>query len=102
MLKILVSCANGVATTLMMKNTVEKVLKSLGFEDFNITTCSLSNCEHEAIDYDLIFYPINFTDKLKEAIDKGVKAIGIKNILSEDEFKQKLEESGCLEYLKNK
>lgn len=36
----------------------------------------------------------------KEAIDKGVKVIGIKNILSEDEFKQKLNDSGYLEDLK--
>jgi len=34
--------------------------------------------------------------------EKGVKVIGIKNILSEDEFKQKLEESGHLEDLKIK
>ncbi len=38
----------------------------------------------------------------KESIEKGVKVIGIKNVLSEPEFKQKLEESGYLEDLKNK
>lgn len=102
MLKVLVSCANGMATSLMMKNTAEKVLKSLEFENFDISTCALSGCEHTAINYDLIFCPVNFIDMFKEAIEKGVKVIGIKNILSEDEFKQKLEESGYLEDLKIK
>lgn len=102
MLKVLVACANGTGTSLMMKTTAENALKSLEFKDFNVHTCSLSGCEHNPSDYDLIFYPINFTDMFKEAADKGVKVVGIKNVLSESEFKQKLEESGFLEYLKNK
>lgn len=101
MLKVLVSCANGTGTTLMMKTTAEKSLKSLEIKDFDIHTCALSGCEHTATDYDLIFCPVNFTDIFKGAIEKGVKVIGIKNILSEDEFKQKLEESGYLEDLRN-
>ena len=102
MLKVLVSCANGTGTILMMKKTTENVLKSLEIKDFDIQTCALSGCEHSAVNYDIIFCPVNFIDMFKEAIDKGVKVIGIKNILSEDEFKQKLNDSGYLEDLKNK
>lgn len=102
MLKVLVACANGTGTSLMMKITAENSLKSLELKDFNVHTCALSGCEHTASDYDLIFCPVNFIDMFKEAIDKGVKVIGIKNVLSESEFKQKLEESGFLEDLKNK
>ena len=101
MLKVLVSCANGTGTSLMMKKTTENVLKSLEIKDFDIQTCALSGCEHSAVNYDIIFCPVNFIDMFKEAIDKGVKVIGIKNVLSEPEFKQKLEESGYLEDLKN-
>lgn len=102
MLKVLVACANGTGTSLMMKMAAENSLKSLEFKEFNVHTCSLSGREYNATDYDLIFCPVNFTDMFKEAIDKGVKVVGIKNVLSESEFKQKLEESGFLEYLKNK
>ena len=93
MLKVLVSCANGTGTSLMMKKTTENVLKSLEIKDFDIQTCALSGCEHSAVNYDIIFCPVNFIDMFKEVI-------GIKNILSEDEFKQKLNDSGYLEDLK--
>lgn len=102
MLKVLVSCANGTGTSLMMKITAENSLKSLEIKDFDIHTCALSGCEHTATNYDLIFCPVNFMDVFKDAMNKGVKVIGIKNILSEDEFKQKLKESGYLDDLKNK
>ena len=102
MLKVLVSCANGSGTSLMMKMTAEKSLKSLGFKDFDVHHCALSEGKSTALNYNLIFCPLNFIDMFKEAIEKGVKVIGIKNVLSEPEFKQKLEESGDLEYLKNK
>lgn len=102
MLKVLVSCVNGTGTSLMMKTTAENSLKSLEIKDFDIHTCALSGCEHTATNYDLIFCPVNFMDVFKDAMNKGVKVIGIKNILSEDEFKQKLKESGYLDDLKNK
>lgn len=102
MLKVLVSCANGTGTSLMMKIAVENALKSLDLNDFNIHTCALSGCEKSASDYDLIFCPVNFMDVFKDAIDKGVKVIGIKNVLSESELKQRLNESGYYEDLKNK
>ena len=102
MLKVLVACANGTGTSLMMKTTAENSLKSLEFGEFDVHSCALSGCEHTATNYDLIFCPVNFIDVFKEASNKGVKVIGIKNVLSEEEFKKKLEESGYLEDLKNK
>ena len=102
MLKVLVACANGSGTSLMMKMTAEKSLKSFGIKDFDIHHCALSEGKSTAYNYDLVFCPLNFIDMFKETIDKGVKVVGIKNVLSESEFKQKLEESGYLEDLKNK
>lgn len=102
MLKVLVSCANGSGTSLMMKMTAEKSLKSLGFNDFSVHHCALAEGKSTALNYDLVFCPLNFIDMFKEAIGKGAKVVGIKNVLSEPEFKQRLEESGYLEELKNK
>ena len=50
----------------------------------------------------MIFCPVAFVDDFKHAEEKGIKVIAIKNILSQDEFKQKLESSGYLEELKKK
>ena len=102
MLKVLVSCANGSGTSLMMKMTTEKALKSLGINNANVHHCALSEGKSTAINYDLVFCPLNFLDMFKDAIDKGIRVIGIKNVLSEPEFKTKLEESGYLEELNNK
>ncbi|OEJ14130.1 PTS ascorbate transporter subunit IIB [Brachyspira hampsonii] len=102
MLKVLVSCANGSGTSLMMKMTAEKALKGLGINGVNVHHCALSEGKSTAINYDLVFCPLNFIDMFKDSIDKGVRVIGIKNVLSEPEFKQKLSESGYLEDLKNK
>lgn len=102
MLKVLVACANGSGTSLMMKMTAERALKALGIEGFNVHHCALSEGKSTAINYDLVFCPLNFLDMFKDAIDKGVKVIGIKNVLSEPEFNTKLTESGYLEELKSK
>lgn len=42
MAKILVACANGAGTSLMMKMSVEKATKRLGLEVENIHHCSIS------------------------------------------------------------
>ena len=102
MLKVLVACANGSGTSLMMKMTAEKALKNLGFTSVDVHHCALAEGKSTAINYDLVFCPLNFLDMFKDAMDKGCKVIGIKNVLSEPEFKQKLNESGYLEDLKNK
>lgn len=100
MLKVLVICANGTGTSLMMEEKVQVILKNLGIENLEINHSDLRNDKIE--NYDLIFCPNSFVDKIKYVEDKGIKLIGIKNILSEEEFKQKLETSGYLEELKNK
>ena len=100
MLKVLVACANGAGTSLMMKEKAQMALITLGINDLHIDHCDLHNCKMD--DYDLIFCPVAFVDDFKHAEEKGIKVIAIKNILSQDEFKQKLESSGYLEELKKK
>lgn len=100
MLKVLVICANGMGTSLMMKEKAQMSLIKLGVENLEIDYADLNSDKIE--NYDLIFCSSNFIDQFKYVEDKGIKLIGIKNILSEDEFKQKLESSGYLDELKNK
>jgi len=96
MLNIMVACANGAGTSLMMKMTAEKVVKALDLKVAKLHHCSLSEGKSAAIQYDIVFCPLNFISMFKDAEAKGVKIIGLKNVLSQAEMEQKLKESGIV------
>lgn len=89
-LKVLVSCANGAGTSLMMKMTVEKVLKELNIPVQEIHHCALSEGKSSASQYDLVFVPLNFVDMYKDAQQRGTVVIGLRNVLSPAEVKEKV------------
>jgi PTS system ascorbate-specific IIB component len=91
--KIIVSCANGAGTSLMMKMTVEKVTGELGIPVQTIHHCSLAEGKSAASQYDIAFLPLNFIDMYKDASAKGTLVIGLKNVLSAAEVKEKLQEA---------
>ncbi|GFN36828.1 PTS sugar transporter subunit IIB [Tepidimicrobium xylanilyticum] len=93
-MRILVSCANGAGTSLMMKMKVQQALKELGIEIREIRHCSISEGKSAAKNYDVVFCSANFVDMFKDAEAKGVKIIGMKNILSVEEAKDRLKEAG--------
>jgi len=80
----------------MMKLTAEKVIKSLNIPVGKLHHCSLSEGKSAATQFDMVFCPLNFSDMFKEAQEKGVKVIGLKNVLSPKEMEDKLRESGIL------
>jgi PTS system ascorbate-specific IIB component len=96
MLNILVACANGAGTSLMMKMTTEKVIKALDLKVGKLHHCSLSEGKSAATQFDVVFCPLNFISMFKDAEAKGVKVIGLKNVLSQAEMEQKLKESGLV------
>lgn len=100
MLRILVACANGAGTSLMMKMRVEKAIKDLDLQVSQIHHCSLSEGKSSATSYDVVFCPLNFIDMFKDAAAKGVKIIGMKNVLSDAEAKEKLIASGIVDKYK--
>lgn len=93
-MRVLVSCANGAGTSLMMKMKVEQALKELGIKVREIRHCPISEGKSAAKNYDIVVCAINFVDMFKDAEAKGVKVIGMKNILSVEEAKEKLKEAG--------
>lgn len=97
MMKILVCCANGAGTSLMMKMTVEKVIKALDLKVGKLHHCSLSEGKSAAVQFDVVFCPLNFIDMFKDAKAKGVHVIGLRNVLSQAEMEEKLKESGALD-----
>lgn len=94
MLNILVCCANGAGTSLMMKMTTEKVIKSLNINVGKLHHCSLSEGKSAATQFDVVFCPLNFVDMFKDAKAKGVTVIGLRNVMSQKEMEERLLESG--------
>lgn len=94
MLNILVCCANGSGTSLMMKLTAEKVIKSLNIKVGKLHHCSLSEGKSAASQFDLVMCPLNFVDMFKGAQAQGVTVIGLRNVMSQQEMEQKIKESG--------
>ncbi len=99
-MKVVVSCANGAGTSLMMKMRVEKALKDLNVRVTKIHHCSISEGKSTASTYDVVFCPLNFVDMFKDAAAKGVTIIGLKNVLSDIEAREKIVASGILEKFK--
>lgn len=97
MARILVACANGAGTSLMMKMTAERVCNEIGLPVDNIHHCALSEGVSSARQYDIVFCPLNFIDMYKDAIAAGVMVIGLRNVMSDAEMKEKLEENNALE-----
>ena len=55
MIKVLVACANGAGTSLMMKMRVEKACKDLGVEVSYNSSTVLSEGKSAATQYDVVF-----------------------------------------------
>lgn len=96
-LKILVSCANGAGTSLMMKMRVEKAVKDLNLSIQTIHHCSISEGKSAASQYDIVFCPLNFVSMFEDAKKRGVHVIGMKNVLSDKEAKDGLIAAGVVE-----
>ncbi|HET6785148.1 MAG TPA: PTS sugar transporter subunit IIB [Erysipelotrichaceae bacterium] len=96
-MKVVVSCANGAGTSLMMKMRVEKALKELNVPVTKIHHCSISEGKSTATTYDVVFCPANFVSMFKDAEAKGVIIIGMRNVLSDAEAKEKILASGIIE-----
>ncbi|MEO1768495.1 PTS sugar transporter subunit IIB [Candidatus Enterococcus ferrettii] len=92
-MRILVSCANGSGTSLMMMKSVEKAMKELSVPITKIHHCALSEGKSSATQYDVVFTPVNFLNMFDQAVKKGVTVIGIKNVMSPKEISEKFAES---------
>jgi PTS system ascorbate-specific IIB component len=90
-LKIIVACTNGAGTSLMMKMSVEKATKELGVPVEKIHHCAMAEGKSSASQYDVAFVPLNFVDMFKDAQKMGTTVIGLRNVLSAAEVKEKLQ-----------
>lgn len=97
-MKVIVACANGAGTSLMMMNKIKQAFKELDYKGkLDISHCSLSEGKSTGRTADVIFCALNFTKDFDNLKEKGVKIIGMKNILSKDEAKEKILANDLLE-----
>lgn len=89
-MNILVSCANGSGTSLMMMKSVEKSMKKLGIPVSKINHTSIAEVKSTASQYDAVFTPLNFVDMFEDAAKKGVTVVGVKNVMSDKEITQRI------------
>lgn len=95
-LSILVCCANGAGSSLMMKMTVQKVLDKVGLKPGKIHHCALSEGKTAASQFDIVFCAQNFAKMFKDAEEKGTMVIGLRNIMSPKEIEEKMKENGII------
>lgn len=92
-MKVLVCCANGAGTSMLMSQKVKQALKELNIEA-DVKHTSLSEGKNTSRNYDLVVCSTAFEKEFEEAKRQGVKVIGIRNILSVEEIKTKASEAG--------
>ena len=90
-MRVLVSCANGSGTSLMMKRSVETAMKTLGIKITSIHHCSISEGKGQASNYDVVFTPLNFVKMFDGAKAKGITIVGVKNVMSAKEIQERIE-----------
>ena len=89
-LKIIVACANGAGTSLMLKLSVEAVTRELGIPVEKIHHCAMAEGKSSASQYDIAFVPLNFINMFRDVQEQGTTVIGLRNVLSTVEIKEKL------------
>lgn len=99
-MRVLISCANGSGTSLMLKKSVETGLKDLGFNLTKSHHCSIAEGKSSASQYDVVFAPMNFVDMFTDAKAKGITVIGIRNVMSPKEVKERVEETDLAQRFK--
>ena len=89
-MNILVSCANGSGTSLMMMKSVEKSMKKLGIPISKINHTSIAEGKSTASQYDAVFTPLKFVNMFEDASKKGVTVVGVKNVMRDKEITQRI------------
>lgn len=98
--KLMVCCANGAGSSLMMKQTLQKVLKKHDIKPAELHHCSISEGKSLAVKYDVVFCAKTFLKNFADAEGKGTVVLGLKNIMGpkgETEMEQSLKDADLLD-----
>ncbi|WP_352403997.1 PTS sugar transporter subunit IIB [Kandleria vitulina] len=93
-IKMMVCCASGAGSSLLMKMTTQKAIDNLGISVSDLHHCAISEAKSASLNYDVVLCARNFEHLFEEAKKKGVKVIGLKNVMSQKEIEAKLKRAG--------
>lgn len=94
--KLMVCCANGAGSSLMMKMTLQKVLTKYGIKPADLHHCAVSEGKTAARNYDVVLCARNFASTFDDAKKTGTVVIPLKNIMSAQEIEKGLKEVDLL------
>ena len=95
--KLMVCCANGAGSSLMMKMTLQKVLKKHNINPAQLHHCAISEGKTAAANFDVVFCARNFAKTFDDAKKKGTVVIALKNIMSDKEMEAGLQAAELLD-----
>ncbi len=88
MLKVLAACGNGMGSSQIIKMRIEQVLKELGLK-FKVDHTSVGEGKNQAKNYDLVLVAQQFVKDFP-ASDEKTKVVGLVNLLSAKEIREKV------------
>ncbi|MDO4500582.1 MAG: PTS sugar transporter subunit IIB [Erysipelotrichaceae bacterium] len=92
MIKILVCCASGSGTSMMMKLTAEKACKALGIEA-SVAHAPIAEAKSVARQYDIVITSPAFVSTF-DSVKNNVKIAAVKSPLSQAEYTKALKDNG--------
>lgn len=95
--KLMVCCANGAGSSLMMKMAVQKVMDKYKIKPADLHHCAVSEGKTAAMGYDVVFCARNFAKTFADAEKKGVTVIPLRNVMSNVEIEKALKERDLLD-----
>lgn len=87
--KILTCCGIGQGTCVLLSRNVKKVCEELGIQA-TVEPVQVSVGASQGKFYDMIFCNRNLVANFEDAAKQGCKIIGLKNIMSKVEIKEKM------------
>lgn len=88
--RVLVCCANGMASGQILIMSLEKAFKDLGIKVECINHCMLSEVEAYEDSCNMIVCSVHFVHTLSYIQEKGIPVIGIQNLMSLQEVEEKI------------
>jgi PTS system ascorbate-specific IIB component len=91
MLKVLAACGNGMGSSQIIKMRIEQVLREMGLQ-FEVHHASVGEAKGQAKNYDLVLVAQQLTKEFMD-VPSSCKVVGLVNLLSAQEIKEKVTEA---------
>ncbi len=88
MLKVLAACGNGMGSSQIIKMRIEQVLREMGLQ-FKVDHASVGQAKGSAKMYDLVLVPQQLAKEFS-SVPETTKVVGLVNLLSAQEIKEKV------------